>query len=245
MFIIRSNYGNNSLALIQWAHEQRLENVSVVYVDTGWAAAGWSDQIARGEAFAAASGFATVHLKAPMPFAELMLMKQGFPNRRYQWCSLHLKGIPFLNWVEDVDPHSKATVLIPRLNAEQRSETPATEFNDCCEYHGNRRVWQPLCDYSPAARDELLAHAELDPLPHSSQECAPCINSTLKQLRHLAEDDIAKTEELEEELEANLFDPARCSGSVGIGQVAAWAATQESFEPGFKFGCSAVFGCGA
>ncbi len=38
-FVIFASYGNDSVALIQWAREWKLEDVAVVYSDTGWASA--------------------------------------------------------------------------------------------------------------------------------------------------------------------------------------------------------------
>jgi len=245
MHILRSNYSNNSLALIQWAHEQQLENVTIIYIDTGLSGAGWLDCVALGEQLARAKGFNTVHIKAPKPFADLMLMKQGFPTRRYQWCSLHLKGIPFLNWAEQHDPQSSATVLLPRLNADQNSESTASEFIDCCEFHGNRKVWQPLCNLTLAARDQLLQRAGLEPLPHSSLECAPCINSTVAMLQRLTPDEVEKVAELEDDLEAPLFNPDDCDRALGIFEVVEWARSANDNALQYRFGCSAAFGCGS
>lgn len=245
MYILRSNYSNNSMALIQWAAEQQLEEVTVIYVDTGWSGSGWSDYVALCEELVRSKGFDTIQIRAPKPFADLMLMKQGFPTRRYQWCSLHLKGIPFLNWVEQYDPQGSATVLLPRLNAEANAENPAAEFIESCEYHGNRRVWQPLHDYTIAARDQLLQRAGLIPLPHPSLECLPCINSSVALLRRLTEDEIERVVELEEDLEAPLFDPNDCNGAEGIAAVVEWAQTAEESALHYRFGCSAAFGCGS
>lgn len=245
MYILRSNYSNNSLALIQWAHEQQLEDLTVIHVDTGWSGAGWLDCVALGEEFAHTKGFNTVHIKSPKPFADLMLMKQGFPTRRYQWCSLHLKGIPFLNWVEQHDPQNGATVLIPRLNADQNCESPAAEFIDCCEFHGNRKVWQPLSNLTLAGRDQLLQRAGLTPLPHPSLECAPCINSTVQLLQRLTPEEIERVAELEEDLEAPLFNPDDCNGAVGIDEVVEWACSASDNALHYRFGCSAAFGCGS
>lgn len=244
MYILRSNYSNNAMALIQWAHEQPLENLTVIYIDTGWAGDGWSDYVSLCEEVVRSKGFNAVQIKAPKPFADLMLMRQGFPTRRHQWCSLHLKGIPFLNWIDSRDPESQATVLIPRRNAEQRSETPATEFIDCCEFHGNRKVWQPLYNYSDAARNQLLHRAKLTPLPTPSLECAPCINSSVAMLRRLTAAEIERVEELEEDIETPFFNPDDCNGANGIEEVVQWAQTANNNTLDYHFGCSAGFGCG-
>lgn len=36
-YTIKASYGNDSVALIQWCYERDLQNVVVLYNDTGWA----------------------------------------------------------------------------------------------------------------------------------------------------------------------------------------------------------------
>lgn len=244
MYILRSNYSNNAMALIQWAFEQQLENLTVISIDTGWSGAGWSDYVELCEDFTRNKGFKVVRIRSPKPFADLMLMKQGFPTRRYQWCSLHLKGIPFLNWIEERDPENRATILIPRRNAEENSESPASEFIDCCEFHGNRRVWHPLRDFTDTQRDALLQRAGLKPLPHPSLECLPCINSTVAMVRQMGKMEMERLTDLEEDLEMPLFDPGDCGGARGIAAVMEWAQCASDDALQYRFGCSAAFGCG-
>ena len=244
MYILRSNYSNNSMALIQWAHEQHLEDVSVVYVDTGWAAEGWLEHVSHSEEFVRALGFNVVHLKPVTPFDEVMEIKGGFPSRQHQWCALHLKGIPFLKWIEDIDPEGSATVLLPKCKVDTNfSDIP--EFIKSCEYNGERRVWQPLHNCNRQHRDELLTRAQIQPLQHPSLECAPCINSSVPALRKLASSDIEKTAELEEELQTTLFPPQDCDGAIGIRAVVNWSKTPATDRLNYQFGCSAYFGCGS
>ena len=56
-FIIKSSYGNDSIALIQWAHERGLQNVAVLYNDTGWADPAWIGRVLECEVWCAAKGF--------------------------------------------------------------------------------------------------------------------------------------------------------------------------------------------
>jgi len=102
-YAISSSYGNDSVAMIQWAHEQKLQDVSVIFVDTGWAAPGWLERVSRLENWVASIGFDVVHVKSEISFEDLMLRKKGFPSQRYQWCSGMLKGLPFLTWIDDAD----------------------------------------------------------------------------------------------------------------------------------------------
>ncbi len=244
MYILRSNYSNNSMALICWAHENALDDVTVVYVDTGWAAAGWLDYVKRCEERVKTLGFSVVHLKSITSFEDVMEIKGGFPSRQHQWCALHLKGIPFLKWIEECDPDGAATVLLPKCRVDTNfNDVP--EFIESCEYNGERRVWQPLHAHNQQQRNELLARAKIPLLPHPSLECAPCINSSVLSLRTLTEADIEKTEELEEELNTTLFPSQDCDTATGIRAVVDWSKNAASDRLNYQYGCSAFFGCGA
>ncbi len=50
-YVISVSYGNDSVAMIQWAHEQRLHGVVVAYCDTGWAAPSWAQRVEHCEAY--------------------------------------------------------------------------------------------------------------------------------------------------------------------------------------------------
>lgn len=43
MNVISASYGNDSRAMIQWAHENGIEDVVVTYIDTGWAGESWRE----------------------------------------------------------------------------------------------------------------------------------------------------------------------------------------------------------
>jgi 3'-phosphoadenosine 5'-phosphosulfate sulfotransferase (PAPS reductase)/FAD synthetase len=223
MNVISSSYGNDSVAMIQWAHEQGLQNVSVVFVDTGWAAPGWLDRVARMEKWVETLGFTSIHIKSPMPFEELMVHKKGFPSQRYQWCSGTLKGLPFLTWIDDVDADNTAVVMIGKRREESQERADTPEFVESSEYHGGRKIWHPLYLHTEAMRDELIARAGHPVLPHRSKECSPCINANRSDMRQLSEADILRVEALEEQVGKTMFRPKRHGGAVGIRQVIAWA----------------------
>lgn len=222
-YAISSSYGNDSVAMIQWAHEQRLQGVSVVFVDTGWSAPGWLDRVAKMEAWVQSLGFVVVHLKAEVGFEDLMVQKKGFPSQRYQWCSAMLKGIPFLNWIDDADPDCSSVVMIGKRREESQERADTEEFIESSEYHGERKVWHPLYLHTNKMRDELLERAGVNPLPHRSKECAPCVNANRGDLRQLTESDIARVEALETAVGKTMFRPKRHGGAKGIRRVVAWA----------------------
>lgn len=226
MNVISSSYGNDSVAMIQWAREQGLQDVSVVFVDTGWAAPGWLDRVARMEAWVQSIGFTVVHLASATSFEELMVRKKGFPSQRFQWCSGILKGLPFLTWIDDVDTENKATVMIGKRREESQERADTPEFIESSIYHGGRRIWHPLYLHTDADRDALLARAGFDPLPHRSKECSPCINANRADLRQLSEVDIQRVEDLESKVGKTMFRPARHGGAKGVRRVVAWAYSE-------------------
>jgi len=226
MNVISSSYGNDSVAMIQWALETSLPNVSVVFVDTGWSAPGWLDRVARMEKWVETLGFAAIHIKSPMLFEDLMLHKKGFPSQRYQWCSGLLKGLPFLTWIDEVDINNIATVLIGKRREESQERADTPEFEESSKYHGGRKIWHPLYLHTEAMRDELLERAGIAKLPHRSKECSPCINANRGDMRQLTEEDIARVEELEAKVGKTMFRPKRHGGAKGIRRVIAWAYSE-------------------
>jgi 3'-phosphoadenosine 5'-phosphosulfate sulfotransferase (PAPS reductase)/FAD synthetase len=225
-YAISSSYGNDSVAMIQWAKEQNLQDVSVIFVDTGWAAPGWLDRVTRLENWVKSLGFDVVHVKSEISFEDLMLRKKGFPSQRYQWCSGILKGLPFLTWIDEVDKENTAIVMIGKRREESHERADTPEFIESSEYHGGRRIWHPLYLHTEAMRDELLERAGIAKLTHRSKECSPCINSNRDDMRQLTEADIARAEELEAKVGNTMFRPKKHGGAVGIRRVIAWAYSE-------------------
>lgn len=225
-YAISTSYGNDSVAMIQWAKEQNLQDVSVIFVDTGWAAPGWLDRVSRLESWVKSLGFDVIHVKSEIPFEDLMLRKKGFPSQRYQWCSGILKGLPFLTWIDEADKENSAIVMIGKRREESQERADTPEFIESSEYHGGRKIWHPLYLHTEAMRDELLERAGIAKLPHRSKECSPCINANRDDMRQLTEDDIARVEELEAKVGKTMFRPKRHGGAVGIRKVIAWAYSE-------------------
>lgn len=246
MNIISASYGNDSIALIQYAADKRLPDVTVVYCDTGWAAPGWDARVAEGEQFAKDCGFDVVRLHS-MGMAELVRMKKGWPGNGQQFCTMHLKGVPFLNWADEFDPDRKATVLIGKRRAESRARAQTPEYIENSEYHGGRRVWHPLHKHTNSERDELVRRSGLELLPHRSQECSPCVNANRGDFLLLTQEQIEKINDLEVEIGKPMFRPKRF-GAVGIYGVMVWAKhgrKRKNIDDALEDeGCGAPFGCG-
>lgn len=247
-FVISVSYGNDSMAMLQWAHEQGIENVVVVYCDTGWSAPGWETRVAEGEAVAHRFGFQFVQLHS-MGMEALVKMKSGFPMHGQQFCTMWLKGIPFLQWIDEADPERKAIVMIGKRRQESEDRKNIPEWIDASEYHGDRKVWHPLYLHSDKERDALLTRAGIARLRHRSDECSPCVNANRGDLRRLSGRQIGRLEALESEVGQPMFRVAKHGGANGIEQVIQWAKySPGQFKPGmddlFIEGCGSPFGCG-
>lgn len=244
MNVISSSYGNDSIALIQWAHEMGLQDVTVAYCDTGWSAPWWPQRVDKGEALAKSYGFQT-HRCVSMGMPDLVRQRKGWPGNGMQFCTTHLKMVPFLEWIDEADPERKAVVLIGKRRAESAARRETPEFIESSEIHGSRKVWHPLYMHSDAERNAILDRAGFKPLPHRSLECNPCVNANRADFQRLTNGEIERVSDLEVEIGKPMFRPKRF-GAIGIHGVVIWA------RDGRKRGsiddeeaeCASLFGCG-
>jgi len=261
-YVLSSSYGNDSLAMIQWAYENSLDlfgKVTVTYCDTGWAKPQWAGRVALCEDFARSLGFEVERIHS-MGMHELVRMKKGWPGNGQQFCTIHLKGVPFLNWIDEADVDRQAVVMIGKRRAESEARKDTPEFIPESEYHGDRLVWQPLFLHSDEDRDELLAragaihppedwdgeHEVLLILPHRSEECNPCVNANRGDVKRLSPGEMQKVNELEVEVGKPMFRPKRFNG-LGIYGVVMWAKHGKHHQgdiPDEESGCGSPFGCG-
>lgn len=244
MNVISSSYGNDSVALIQWAHERCLLGVTVAYCDTGWASPGWPPRVMAGERLAMSYGFDIVRCKS-IGMDELVRMKKGWPGNGQQFCTAYLKGLPFLQWIDEIDHGGNAVVLIGKRRAESEKRKNTPEFIESSEHHGGRKVWQPLYAHSDEQRNDLLLRAGFAPLPHRSLECNPCVNANRSDFLRLTAGEIERVNDLEAEIGKPMYRPKRFN-TVGIHGVIQWAKhgrdrgniDQEESD------CASLFGCG-
>lgn len=244
MIVISSSYGNDSIALIQWARDAGMQGVYVAYCDTGWAAPWWPQRVEKGEELARSYGFRPVRCQS-LGMAELVRMKKGWPGNGQQFCTAHLKGIPFLQWIDEADPQRIAVVMIGkrRAESEKRKDTPEWVYNS--EHHGGRHVRHPLYLHTDEQRNALLEKAGFDPLPHRSLECNPCVNANRSDFLRLTAGEIERVNDLEAEIGKPMFRPKRFNG-LGIYSVIKWAKdgrNRHGFEEE-EAQCASMFGCG-
>jgi len=100
-YVIFASYGNDSIALIQWAHERGLKNVVVAHGETGWAAQWWGGRVTQAEAWVRRLGFVPVRIHSEGMEA-LVARKKAWPRGgggRFQFCTAALKEMPAQQWL--------------------------------------------------------------------------------------------------------------------------------------------------
>ena len=244
MNVISSSCGNDSVAMMQWAIESAVPDLHAVFCDTGWAAPGWMLRVEKIHRWAESQGIKT-HIVQSIGMQELVRTKKGFPGNAQQFCTAHLKGVPFLQWIDEADPAAQAVVMIGkrRVESEARRDTP--EFIDASPYHGERKVWHPLYLHTDAMRKALLDRAGFDVLPHRSLECNPCVNANRGDFLRLTAGEIERVNDLEVEIGKPMFRPKRFS-ALGIHGVVMWAKSgRERGDIDVEEShCAGLFGCG-
>lgn len=224
-YVIFSSGGNDSIALTQFVLESGLENVAVVYSDTGWAADFWPERIENMKAWVTWLGF-QFHQTESEGMVELIKRKSAWPRGgggKYQFCTLNLKQKPALEWLDVYDPLKQATCLVGIRREESRGRAHFPEYMPESENHGGRQLWAPLVRHKEVDRNALLERTPFEPLPYRSKECWPCVNANKKDLSLMDDSRTAYIEMLEQNLGINnkgnprvMFSPKRHNGSVGI-----------------------------
>lgn len=229
-FVIFCSYGNDSVALIQWASEQELTGVAVVFTDTGWAADGWMERVEKSEAWVRSLGF-TPYRTSSQGFRQLAIQKKGIPTQQFQWCSYILKIEPGQRWLEQFDPDCRAVCLVGvrRDESQDRAEFPEWMLNSI--NHGGRVMVAPFATWSAEQRNELIHKAGYEVLPHRSRECR-CINSNREDMRRFTDADWQAVAEVEESVGKTFFRPKRHMGATGAAEVRKWAESERGqYQP--------------
>lgn len=222
-FVIFSSYGNDSVALIQWAHENNLNGVAVVFTDTGWMADGWAERVERCEAWVRTLMFTPYRAKS-IGFRKLAHEKSAFPTQQYQWCSYILKIGK--QWLEQHDPDARAICIVGvrREESEERRNFP--EYLPNSENHGGRFMLAPFATWTDADRNELIRRAGFDVLPTRSRECR-CINSNRQDMRKFTDADWKAIADLEKEVGKTMYRPHRHMGAAGAEEMRKWANSEK------------------
>ncbi|MDE2096584.1 MAG: phosphoadenosine phosphosulfate reductase family protein [Patescibacteria group bacterium] len=227
-FVIKASYGNDSVALIQWAAENELEHVAVLYNDTGWAKRDWLSRVEELENWVSRLGF-DPHRTSSIGLEALVRKKKGWPRQGIQFCTAELKMAPTRKWLDENDPYALSTSVVGVRREESANRASHPEWS--VGFDG-QTVWAPLVRHTTQDRDDLLKRAGVEPLPHRSSECFPCINANRADIVQLSEDEgrVAEIEALEKDLgftakgsPRTMFRPYRYMGATGIREIVRWA----------------------
>ena len=229
--IIFSSYGNDSVALIQWAIENKITNISVIYNDTGWAEDSWYKRVEAGEAYCQSHGVKTYRTSSEGMEA-LVRRKKGWPMCAgpMQFCTMYLKKEPAQRLLDEIDPNGEAVCMTAIRREESQNRANHPEEVEESESHGGRTLWSPLVNVKEKERDDLVNKTTLPVLPHRSRECFPCICSNRTDLRDVTEARVDFIENIEQEMGFTkngkprvMFRPYRHQGAIGIREVMKWA----------------------
>ena len=186
MYIIPCNYGNETVALIQWAKDSGLEDVHCLYVDTGWASPEWPERVVLAKKWVEEIGFNHVTLKPKADFPALIREQGKFPTTQFQWCASFLKALPMLEYLDfDLDPEYKSTILLARRKAASRANFNLERRVEDTEHYSGRPIEHAILDLTDEQRDELIVKSGLPIIEGRSMECAICTNFVKADIQRL------------------------------------------------------------
>jgi hypothetical protein len=232
--VLASSGGNDSIALIQYMLENHPnDKFLVLYNDTGWSREDWPARIQALSDKLASMGILFLTTKS-IGFEKMVENHKGFPMpaSAMQFCTSDLKTTPTREFLEKCDPARQWTVVTGRRREESSNRAGLSMLEPETKIYLGRDVYNPLIMHDSVMRDELIYRFGMEPLPHSSMECFPCVCSKRSDLQMLKEypSTVAKIKSME--LRAGhtsngkprtMFRPYRNGGGVGIEQVIAWA----------------------
>jgi len=244
MYVISGNFGNQTIAVMQWTFEQGLQNVTVVSIDTGWADEHWQQRVDQAELFAKRCGFETARLKSKLTFAELMRDRKHFPSTKFQWCAGFLKGLTLLDWLEEVDPSCEAVIIMGKRRGGSRADLNLAEYIEESPHHGDRKVWHPLFDLTDQSFVQLIQNAGFELLNHRSMECDPCVNNISSDFANISDKALKKTKRLEKELGKTMFVMPIAEMVKQAKQARDKIKMDIKGGEQFDMGCGSPYGCG-
>lgn len=237
MFVLIANFGNDSIALIEWAKQQKLKNLKIISVDTGWAAPRWQNRVDQAQEYISNAGFEHVRLSSPLSFFELIQSRNNFPSTKFHWCAKFLKGLPILDYLDEIDPGLENIILLSKRRDQAKKLANLAEFEEESELFGWRKLWHPLCEFNLAQRDELIIQAGFEILESRSLECDPCIYNQKRDFMGMEPESKSKLEKLEAKLGKPMFS------KVVLGSLEDKNLGADQRDIYFN-GCGSEFGCG-
>lgn len=234
--------GNDSVALVQYLHEEYPDMRKVViHCDTGWQAGWWPSRVQQFKKYVESLGYEFVIVRSEKLMSDLIIEKSDFPKDvagGARWCTSKLKETPFEWYLREIDPEKRATICVGVRRSESNKRRNYPEYSDA----GGREKWAALYLHTDEMRDELIERAGFEVLPHRSKECSPCIYASKADLVSLGEEEIRKVEILEKKTGKVMFNPNNKMGATGIREMIKWAnSPRGKYEP--PSGCDGGY-CG-
>lgn len=240
-YVLKCSYGNDSIALIQFFHEQqerfgKMGKIVVLYNDTGFAAEWWNDRVLNGEKLVMKYGFIPCRTES-IGMLELIKRRNTWPDSQARFCTGELKIKPTISWLSKNDPEGKCYTVCGVRREESNARASWPEWVEADE---GRKQWSPLILKTKEQRDELILRAGWKPLPHRSRECK-CVLANATDISQWGEAEIEEIEVMEKALgEINkgvnqyMFRPhAKAGRPMGIREVVKWskAAVKKKKKP--------------
>tara|TARA_R110002124_G_scaffold133116_13_gene295754 strand:- start:1433 stop:2305 length:873 start_codon:yes stop_codon:yes gene_type:complete len=239
-YIVTTSFGNDSVALIQYMIENHHGEFCCLYNDTGWAREDWPARVSKISSMLMEQGV-TVFITKSIGMEGIVRKNKGWPMpaSAMQWCTQTLKEKPSAEFYEKHDPECEAIIVTGRRREESqnRANIPLWQYES--EKHGGRDVYNPIINFTSEDRDSYIRKFGIEPLPHSSMECYPCVCANKKDLAAIPINDerINLIEKIEIDLgftrngkPRTMFRPYRVGGGVGIRQAIAWGRGEHGFK---------------
>jgi len=250
MNIIFGSGGNDSVALVQWAIENKIKNLHIAYSNTGWAADFWAGRLNEFRRFIEKND-GIYHEIASEGMESLIKRKQAWPRNGMAFCSYELKIKPAMEWLKTVDPDASATCLVGVRREESAKRSNWPEWVEESPNHGGRSLRSPLVRHTEKMRNELILRAGFEVLPHRSMECYPCVNAGKSDIAMLDAGRVDYIELVELGMgvgpisgkRKTMFRPASKKGATGIRDVWQWAQTSNFIAGQADIFCDSGF-CG-
>jgi len=242
-YIVTTSFGNDSVALIQYMHENHKGEFICLYNDTGWARDDWPRRVSNLSNICFNIGVEVVITKSE-GMINLVKRKKGWPMpaSAMQWCTQELKEKPSNDFYAKRDPDCEFIIVTGRRRAESqnRANLPLWQYES--KKHGGRDVYNPIINFDEKDRDLYIRRFGIEPLEHSSMECYPCVCANKTDLAAMSKDDkrIDLIEDLElqmgftrNEKPRTMFRPYRVGGGVGIRMAIEWGHGKRGWKAPF------------
>jgi hypothetical protein len=250
MHILITNFGDDSIALIHWAYQNRLTDLHILSIATGWEDKSWGLRIKQAQEWINNLNIPYEHLIPKTLFSDNVIARKRFPSKKFHWCPSFLKGMALLDWLDENDPECSSTILLAHRSSMSKNQVVG-EYIEEHEHYDDRKVWFPLHQASNEDRNKILLETPFPPLNHRSLECQPCIYNSYSDFKRMSHDDAQKASALENKVQSAMFNPIDYNGAKSVLEIKEKITTKEilpkstkTYYDDFATSCSWSYGCG-